>query len=110
MVRRFAGEDGRTTLFGIESPLRMERRPRVPLFLFSDAEGPLTRMTKHGFVELTCPASTYVPENQTDRPPDSGVRPRSASEDIVARIKAEPLDHAPAHDEERRGAMSGGLD
>src|SRR5919109_1633356 len=109
MVRRFASEHRRTALCGIESPVRVERWPWIPLLLFSDAERPLTGMSKHGFVELTRPAPAYVPENQADRPPDSGIRPTSAAEDIVAGIKAEPLDHGSAHDKERRGAMSGCL-
>src|SRR5262245_27577095 len=109
MVRRLASEDGHTALCRIEPAIRMQRPPRHPLLLFSDAVGPLPGMAQHSFVELTCPASAYVPENQADRPADSGVGTTSAREDIVAGIKAEPLDCGPAHDEERRSAVSGGL-
>ncbi len=66
-------------------------------------------MAQHSFVELTCSAPAYVPENQADRPSDSGVGTTSARKDVVAGIKAEPLDRGPAHDEERSSAVSGGL-
>src|SRR5262245_40592888 len=98
MVWRLASKDGHTSIPGIDSPVRMERPPRIPLLLFSDTVGPLPGMAQHSLVELTCPAPAYVPENQADRPSDSGVGSTSTREDVVARIEAKPLNRGPAHD------------
>jgi len=107
MFARF--HHGDRAVRGRNTAIRVRRRPRADLLLFTDAVAPRRRVAHGAFDELARMRAPDVPQNEPDRPADRRVRaPAIGPEDPLARMEPE-LAHNRSGDQREYRCRAGGL-